>query len=536
MIGSEMPHPCRAPRGLSANATTRGLCNKSLTQRAQLRVLQPGDLPVLCDQQKPVCAKCIRSNRQCGGYRKETVFVLVQPAAERKHTFIRSPSTPSSSPLEIENMEPTKSSLATVAHSNDSPHPFPETSLAYGILHRTMESHNLFQVFISRCFPTHLLPTPQSWIPLLGDLSSRVEALEISTAAIAASAIGHMFHHDYLIKQSLKYYTRGLNQLQRALRDPDIMREDGTLAACMALSLYEALECPNPGPEGYFNHCHGLVALVKARGQHMHSSSVGHRLFLGVRVPGILFALNHQTSNILLESSWMEQPWTELPKTPHDRVTDCLARAPAILQRVQSLISMNPAQQMYSLRDIIGECWHIDEQMESIYNCMRLSKGDALYWPVPSRADHLMNTEGSGNLFPIVFNFQNTQIAATLMLLWATRTMLWSGLTNMYQHLEAIIAAQGHNTNTSAELKNEVNPMERCGDYIFVAHQVCQSVEYFLHDEMLLSGPLSVSPALGIIADSLRNRPGHDQELAWIQGALKLARQKGLRVLEHVRL
>lgn len=52
VIGSEMPHPCRAPRGLSTTATTRGLCSKSLTQRAQLRVLQPGDLPVLVSSQR----------------------------------------------------------------------------------------------------------------------------------------------------------------------------------------------------------------------------------------------------------------------------------------------------------------------------------------------------------------------------------------------------------------------------------------------------------------------------------------------------
>ncbi|CAG7932960.1 unnamed protein product [Penicillium olsonii] len=505
---------------------------------------------IACDQQKPACAKCIRSNRQCGGYQKETVFVLVQPAAERKHQFIRSTSmSPSSSPWD-RDMDWKSSSPATVALSNDSPHSFTETSFAYDLIHKSMESHNLFQAFILNCFPTHLLPDPQSWIPLLGDLSSRVEALEMSTAAIAASAIGRMFHDENLIKQGLTYYTRGLNQLQKALRNPDLMREDGTLAACMALSLYEALECPNPGSDGYFNHCHGLVALVKARGQYLHSSSVGHRLFLGVRVPGvslnsrkfgtsltgplkILFALNHQQPNILLESSWIEQPWTGLTKTPHDRVTDCLAEAPAILERVRSLMTMNPVQQIGTLREIIGECWRIDEQMDDIYDCMRLSAAGALYWPVPSQTDYSTHVESSEILFPVVFCFLNAQTAATLMLLWATRTMLWSGLTNMYQHLQAITAAQQLDVTPEG---NELRSIDRCGDYLSVADQVCQSVEYFLSDEMLLSGPLSVSPALGIVVDSLRQRPGHTREIAWIQGALEFARRKGLRVLEHAKI
>lgn len=54
----------------------------------------------------------------------------------------------------------------------------------------------------------------------------------------------------------------------------------------MALSLYEALECPTAGSEGYFSHCHGLLALVQARGVHAHASGAGHQLFLGLRFPG----------------------------------------------------------------------------------------------------------------------------------------------------------------------------------------------------------------------------------------------------------
>lgn len=96
-----------------------------------------------------------------------------------------------------------------------------------------------------------------------------------------------MFHMPDLVQTSHKYYTQGLRQLQRALHDPLLMREDETLAACMALSLYEALECPTAGSEGYFSHCHGLLALVQARGVHAHASGVGHQLFLGLRVPGV---------------------------------------------------------------------------------------------------------------------------------------------------------------------------------------------------------------------------------------------------------
>lgn len=89
------------------------------------------------------------------------------------------------------------------------------------------------------------------------------------------------------MKLSLNFYTRGLRQLQRALHDPRFMREDETLAACMALNLYEAIECPGSEPDAYFNHCHGIIALIQARGAHAHSSGAGRLLFLGARIPEV---------------------------------------------------------------------------------------------------------------------------------------------------------------------------------------------------------------------------------------------------------
>lgn len=95
-----------------------------------------------------------------------------------------------------------------------------------------------------------------------------------------------MFYVPDLVKTSHTYYTQALRQLQRALHDPLLMRDDETLASCMALSLYEALECPTAGSEGYFKYCHGLLALVQARGVHAHASGAGHQLSLGLRFPG----------------------------------------------------------------------------------------------------------------------------------------------------------------------------------------------------------------------------------------------------------
>lgn len=67
----------------------------------------------------------------------------------------------------------------------------------------------------------------------LGELPTKAETLEISTAALAASAIGNMFYVPDLVKTSHTYYTQALRQLQRALHDPLLMRDDETLASCI---------------------------------------------------------------------------------------------------------------------------------------------------------------------------------------------------------------------------------------------------------------------------------------------------------------
>jgi hypothetical protein len=58
-------------------------------------------------------------------------------------------------------------------------------------------------------------------------------------------------------------------------------------------------------------------------------------------------------------------------------------------------------------------------------------------------------------------------------------------------------------------------------------------LEYFLQNEMLLAGPISISPALGIVLDSLQ-QGYHPQIVAWLRAALEVIRRKGLQALEYV--
>ncbi|KAJ5114131.1 hypothetical protein N7456_002665 [Penicillium angulare] len=315
------------------------------------------------------------------------------------------------------------------------------------------------------------------------------------------------------------------------------MQQDGTLAACMALSLCEAIDCPTAGSEGYFNHCHGFISLVQARGTRAHSAGAGHQLFLAIRVPSILYSLRSNSSTFLLDPIWMEEPWTETSKSLIHQVTDCLAEAPQILQRVSLLAHLDPTQQLQLIYELVQEAWKTDQKLKIIHDEVYHTTTDTMYCTVSSLINPLAERSNTSNLFPNSFHFANIEIGATLTLLWATRTILWSGLCNLYDFHDRVNAFMKMINTTEDSSFTPVSkngngssdplpPLGYCENYLDMAHNVCQSLQFFLQGDMGLVGIFSVSPAIGIVISSLQNRLGHDLEVSWLKAGLNLLREK----------
>ena len=240
--------------------------------------------------------------------------MLVQPAAKKTHIFQRAhvPELTVNPEFSLNQVDTSRSppslsdkAVLSLTQANGVAHSMPEMGAAHAIIQRQNNRNSLVQAFLANCFPTqHSSPSSPSWITLLATLPSKVKALELSSAAVSASAIGRKFQDTALIKESHNLYIKGLRLLQHALRDPNFVQDDGTLAACMALSLYEAMECPSGGSGAYFSHCEGILALVQARGVEAHSEGAGHILFLGVRIPGVSCRLA-KSSGIMKQGSYL---------------------------------------------------------------------------------------------------------------------------------------------------------------------------------------------------------------------------------------
>ena len=105
--------------------------------------------------------------------------------------------------------------------------------------------------------------------------------------AICTAKLGRKSDNLSMVKESLNLYTQGLQQLQKALWDPSLMYKDETLGACMALALYEVIECPMESRRAYVTHQQGCAKLVQLRGAEAHSSGFGHQIFLSFRVQAV---------------------------------------------------------------------------------------------------------------------------------------------------------------------------------------------------------------------------------------------------------
>jgi hypothetical protein len=238
----------------------------------------------------------------------------------------------------------------------------------------------------------------------------------------------------------------------------------------------------------------------------------------------------------------MEEPWKELPKTHLDRVTDCLVAAPGILERVPLLRYLSPHQQAELILELVDECWLVDKKLHMIDSEIQSASSSPLYTTVSSRINPLADQGGCINMFPLSFCFSEPAIASALTLLWATRSMLWSGLGSLYKHYEML---EGYYSLNLGLLNEHTSICEHLGsmkclpalehreDYLSMAHNVCQSVEYFLQDEMGMIGALSVTPAIGLVIDALKNWPNHSEEIQWLHASLGLIGSKGARVLDY---
>lgn len=100
-------------------------------------------------------------------------------------------------------------------------------------------------------------------LPTLPDITP---ALEAAMLAVCTAKLGRINNDLNLVRESEKFYIQALWELQKALFDGRFMHRPETLAACMALIMYEVLECPSQTIKAWDHHLKGCATLFETRG------------------------------------------------------------------------------------------------------------------------------------------------------------------------------------------------------------------------------------------------------------------------------
>lgn len=460
--------------------------------------------------------------------------------------------------------------------------------------------HHMFRQHLLSEFIHHYLPDSRlvlhhplrkdnsSWFVLVAELPDLTTALEASVLALSTAKMGRLKDDPGLLRASLRLYGEGLSELQKALWDPNLMYRDETLAACMALWMYEVMECPSETVRGWISHFGGCERLIQLRGAEAHASALSHQVFLAFRttavctLPSLLClcrgardrrltllstlqiyqVIKSRRETYLAEPDWTELPWKEADKTCLDQLLDHTAVLANLFVQASEMDGLEPASLLPKALKVVNRCWKIESELRRIYKDFKSASPGPLHWPELSREANPADDADLGKLFPVAFHFPNLGIAFTCMMYWASLILLWAVLSQAYQVLCTLpvlpgdprSSAEGCGTCTNAD---GVRDTCRCAEGANAVHlaqfdsddlppsqprinvleatrNICQSLEYCMRAEMRSLGTtVTVIPLIAVI-DILPNFPHCSRELAWAKAAFARVNEKGFRLMRYI--
>lgn len=154
----------------------------------------------------------------------------------------------------------------------------------------------VLSVYLNSFLPNEILARGRSdatknrhWLFYVPDMADLSPALETSVLAVCTARLGLSAGDPRLLHQSLIQYNNSLLPLQRDLCHPALRCHDQTLAACMALTMFEFSECRDGMVQGYLSHLAGALELLRFRGPELHRSGLAHGIFRTIRLHTVRF-------------------------------------------------------------------------------------------------------------------------------------------------------------------------------------------------------------------------------------------------------
>jgi len=194
-----------------------------------------------CDQKRPECGNCKKSNRECAGYHRAVVFRnATGPRLDTHATKASVSADPLASSSGNGGSSAAKDAMPVTMYRRPAVEidfpllitPSPQPHLQSALLGNFLEGYTPPN--------SQLIGVPSVWVhSVLFAMNRDVQVFDTSIMAMCAVFVARGSKDERLLQESAMVYTIALAQLNAALSNPVARVRDETLAATMALSMYE---------------------------------------------------------------------------------------------------------------------------------------------------------------------------------------------------------------------------------------------------------------------------------------------------------
>ncbi|GAP87735.1 putative C6 zinc finger domain-containing protein [Rosellinia necatrix] len=312
---------------------------------------------VKCDNTKPFCKKCIDYGRECGGYERETVFIVGTQNDKGR----------------VGSHPPRNTQQPRAAQAGAT----------------TQRATRLDLVAAEP-----LQPAWHETVLLKSGLDSRLVRI-VAQHADLDSAINH---------NGSPPHTHGvvLSLLDSRPLDvtPTFREENFNLKSFCAVNLAEAGDESTSGidegvclflyqqnssavytGEASWNGMSALADAIREPGPVAYQTFPAHHFFARVYRPSAIWAalLNRQPT-FLCNPEWTVVPWERYPRTPLDHLLDIVVLLPSIFSRADHIIPLGASSDRQSrVRDLLDNCVNIEAQFD-IWLSVVQQNNRSSYW------------------------------------------------------------------------------------------------------------------------------------------------------------
>lgn len=248
-----------------------------------------------CDQKRPSCSQCIRSGKECYGYRdalsmmfKDETAVVAKKAEKRYEVLAQQHS--SSEPSEGQRSRASSSKASPVTWTDSetqllkppvsfSRYPTPESMTRE--ITPSIEDQAIGFFISNHVSQPALVPRGQyEWLLEALSQPGCEEILRSSANAASLAGLANSTKNPIIMAKARAAYGSALRMTNSALSVKQTAVKDSTLMSVIMLGLYESIAFPDKkSTQTWYKHVQGASALVVLRGTDQFKSNVARRIF-----------------------------------------------------------------------------------------------------------------------------------------------------------------------------------------------------------------------------------------------------------------